>query len=107
MPIFLLGAILAAIGSAAAVAALYFALLHWNELVSWFRKPEVREAQKAPNTIAFTIKQAKENGDVRVVQGIFDEQSEEVVGEARDITAEQVDEQVARMHEGKTLVIYK
>ncbi len=106
MPIFLLGLILAAL-SAASVAALFFALLYWNELVSWFRQPEVKKAQKAPNTIAFTIKQAKENGDVRIVQGIFDEQSEEVVGQARDITAEQVDEQITQAHDGKTLVIYK
>ncbi len=104
MPLPLLPIILAAV-AALGVAAVILTVIYWNDIVEWFRsRNDIKEADK--NNIAFTIKENLRSGNYKVVQGIFNKETEELK-DVRIMESESLDDQLMKHHEGQELVIYE
>jgi hypothetical protein len=87
------------------LVAIIVVLLKWNDIVDWFRgKRKLKEADK--KNIAFTIKNAMKNGKIEVVQGIFNQDSEELI-EGQKFEAKELDKQLEAVHKDKELVLYE
>lgn len=84
-------------------AAVFFAVLHYDEIVDWFRprlEDEIDEAH-----VGITILKHLDSGNYQLVQGIFDTQSEEVV-EHRTLEAEEVDQQLVSAHDANGVCVW-
>ncbi len=103
MPLPLLAILLTACATAA-LAVVVFVVLKWDEIIDWFTSRNAIKAKDADN-IAFTLKERLASGKYKVVQGIFNKRSEEVV-DGRQIKAETLDRKTAAAHEGEDVVVY-
>lgn len=92
--------IFAAITTAVVV---YVALYKYDDIISWLRSRS-RIKQKDAENIAFSIKENIRNGNVKVVHGIFNTRTEELV-EHKVVEAEKIDSELDR-HKNGELVIY-
>jgi hypothetical protein len=102
MPIPLIALILAA---AASLTVVVLAIVYYQDIVKWFRtRNDIKEADK--DNIAFTIKDLTENGDFKIVQGIFNKRTETVV-DGQVIQAKDVDADLVATHGNKKLVVYE
>jgi hypothetical protein len=102
MPLPLIAIIL---GAVAALAVVVLAIIYYDDIVKWFRaRNDIKVADK--DNIAFTIKQRLENGDYKVVQGIFNKRTDDLV-EGHAMQSEKLDEELERQHESNELVIYE
>lgn len=99
-------AILMAIG-AIALTTIVVALLGWDNIVEWFTSFfSNRKRIKNKDDVAFTIKQKIANGNVKVVQGIFNKQTE-TIEDGVEYEAEKLDEQLSSVHADEDLVVYE
>ena len=91
--------------AAVGVTAVAIALLQWKKIVSWFqnRKGQITEAET--KRVAVTVKNAIENGEAEVIQGIFDMDTEEFV-EIEAYEAEKLDASARANLSGKQVKIY-
>ncbi|HAX79666.1 MAG TPA: hypothetical protein DCY88_28495 [Cyanobacteria bacterium UBA11372] len=96
--------IIAAIGSAAVCATVFFAYLTWSILVNWFQEYETL-ATRSTN-VAATIKTKLASGDHAVVQGIFNKNTGETV-KGRIIKYDKLDSQVRDAHRNSEVVIWQ
>lgn len=97
---------LAAIGAAiVGVAMIHVILITLSILLDWFavRKYVI---VTDPDNIAFTVKDHLDSGNYRVVQGIFNKKTT-TVKDKRVMEAEELDEDVKKMHEKDILVVYE
>jgi len=93
------------IAAAAALVVVVVAIVFWDDIVNWFQsRNDIKEQDKA--NIAFTIKERMKSGDYKVVQGIFNTKSEEII-EGRAMQTESLDEELEKVHERNELVIYE
>jgi uncharacterized membrane protein len=74
MPFPILFAVLAGL----ALVAIVVLFLKWNQIVNWFRnRQSLKQADRA--NLAFTLKESLENGKYSVIQGIFNQRTNEVL----------------------------
>jgi hypothetical protein len=93
------------LGAISAVAVIFVVVIKWSKIVKWFRsRSEIKEADKA--NIAFTIKQKCNNGDYKVVQGIFNKRTENIV-DGLVYQSKKIDSKLDEVHANKELVIYE
>ncbi|HYO71811.1 MAG TPA: hypothetical protein VEU33_37615 [Archangium sp.] len=97
----LIGLILAA---AAALAVVILAIVYFDDIVKWFRsRNDIKTADK--DNIAFTIKQKMSSGNYRVVQGIFNKETDQLV-DGQVMQTNKVDDKLNEVHGNEELVIY-
>mgnify|MGYP000909206649 CR=1 FL=1 len=90
---------------AATVAVVVLLIIYYDDIIKWFKeRSDIKEADK--ENIAFTLKQKIESGDYKVVQGIFNKRTA-TVEEGRVMQAEKIDEDFAKVHGRKQLVLYE
>lgn len=98
----LIGLIIAAAGT---ITVIVVAIIHYKEIIAWFQKRnDLKVADK--ENIAFTLKQKLETGDYKVIQGIFNQRTEDIL-EGRAMQSEKLDQEFEEAHEGKELLIYE
>lgn len=97
--------------SAGIYVAVYFANLTLQILANWFRQFAylIVENDRRPirdrERLAVTVKEKINNGDYRIAQGIFNNQTD-TFEEARVLTGRSVDWNIEREHIGKEVVIW-
>ena len=102
MPLPLLPIIIAAI---IGLTVVILAIIYYDEIIRWFQsRNDIKEADK--DNIAFTIKKRLETGDYKVVQGIFNKRTEDLV-DGHAMQSETLDEELEQVHSGHELVIYQ
>jgi len=105
MPLpFLIPIILGGLAAAGITTAIILAILNWSRIVDWFKGRKSLKQQDKDN-IAFTIKQEMANGNFEVVQGIFNEETEELL-DGEKYEAEELDAELAKHHRNGPLVVY-
>ena len=92
-------------GIAALLTAAFFACIYWNDIVNWFRERSRIKASDRQN-IAFTLKKKMSDGDFTVVQGIFNDRTEQIV-EGRKMVSSKIDPELESAHGGRELAIYQ
>jgi hypothetical protein len=102
MPLPLIAIIL---GAAAALTVVVLAIVYYEEILGWFRKRNDLKVSDRAN-IAFTIKQKLRKGEFKVVQGIFNTRTAEVV-DGQVLRTRELDEELAEVHRVQELVIYE
>ena len=95
--------ILAGIACVAISVVVHFVLLHWQEIINWFNKWINRHQNVDKDAVGFTIKEAMENGQYNVVQGVFNKSSN-TVEDVRRIKADNLDQQTRAQCYGKEKV---
>ena len=77
-------------------------MLVFSELIEWF----INVAQVLDDQdLAFTLKTEMNRGRYTIVQGVFDQRTDQVK-KARRIEAERVDARIRSAHESNALVVY-
>jgi hypothetical protein len=90
--------------AAAMVAAVIVVkILTWAGVLEWFRRRAALKAADAAN-IALAIKQARADGKVTYVQGIFNTNTEELL-DAQVFEAEELDADLQKLHSKNDLAI--
>lgn len=98
--------ILAAV-ALAGIACIVVALLGWSRIIDWFRSFFANKNRiKDMDDIAFTIKTQIDNGNVKVVQGVFNKISEEIE-DGIQYEAERLDDKLEGYHRDNELVVYE
>ena len=91
--------------AAAGISAVVLAIIYWDDIVEWFRsRNNIKQADK--DNIAFTIKKNLQSGNYKVVQGIFNQRTEELK-DTRVMESQKLDDKLLQHHGGKELVIYE
>ena len=75
-------------------------LLRWQDLVNWFKNWLSLHPVENENCVGFTIQETVKDAKYALVQGIFNKSTSRVE-EARQIHADEVDEQVKEQCFGK------
>ncbi len=88
----------------AGAAVVFIAYLTYNFIVNWFRNRSAIKEQDKDN-IAFTIKEAMQSGNYKVIQGIFNTRTEEFV-ESQVIETKELDNDLNYLHSDTKLVLY-
>ena len=102
----MLTAILLAI-SCVALGCVVVALLGADNIINWFRGFFTnRNRIKNPSEIAFTLKEKLSNGNVKIVQGVFCQKTDQIE-DGIQYEAEQLDKDLEAIHEDEDLVIYE
>lgn len=101
MPLPLIALILAAV---AGIVAISLTILYWDEILDWFRQRQSIKASDTSN-ICLTLKQKLKSGEYKVVQGIFNTESNELL-DGRVVEAKELDKQISAQHKNNDLVIY-
>lgn len=101
----IIGAIIGALAEVA-IEVLRIFLLLLADVVEWFVQ-RLRHHLQDPNKVAFTLRECFQSGNYAVVQGVFDTQRNTVVGDARRIQAQQVDDRIRAAHERRQVVVYQ
>lgn len=98
-----IGIIMAAV-LAISTAVVFIAYLTYNLIVNWFRNRfDIKEQDK--DNIAFTIKENLESGNYKIVQGVFNTRTEEIV-DSQVIETEELDNELDEIHSDLPLVVY-
>ena len=93
------------LGLAATAAVIYLICLFWDNIVEWFRnRNNIKNSSR--DNIAFTLQKKLDNGNYKTVQGIFNQNTHEMV-DKQVIEHEQMDNQLAQTHRGQELVVYQ
>jgi hypothetical protein len=88
----------------AGAVVVFIAYLTYNFIVNWFRKRSaIKEEDKA--NIAFTIKETLDSGNYKLVQGIFNTSTEEIV-DYQVIETEELDNDLDEIHSDNELALY-
>jgi hypothetical protein len=74
----------------------------YRQIIDWFVQ---RKHLKTKQIIAFTLKQTQGNQNV-ILQGFFNIKTEELL-EGRKLLGNQIDDELAELHQSKPLVIYE
>lgn len=99
LPLFFLVA-----AAAATLAVVVLAILHYDKVIAWFTsRNAIKEADK--DNLAVTIKTKLDNGNYKVVQGIFNTRSEKFV-DGQVIHAQKIDQRLDDLHGDEELVVY-
>lgn len=99
----LLPVLLGMLGGAVA-AALIMAILYYRNIIEWFQgKTMLKQSDK--DNIAFSIQERLTTGNIRTVQGIFNQRHSNVL-EAQAYESKTVDAEVASLHRNNALVVY-
>ena len=89
-----------------ALSVIVIKLLGWQKIKDWFLSYfKNRNRIKSPDEVAFTLKTALSNGNVKVVQGIFNTNTE-TVEDGVEYNAEKIDNQLSNYHKDNPVVIY-
>ena len=102
MPVPIIVTILAAV---ALLAVVVVAIIYYDDIIEWFRtRNDIKEADK--DNIAFTIREKIETGDYKVVQGIFNKRTNDLV-EGHAMKTKKLDSEFEQIHADNELVIYE
>jgi hypothetical protein len=97
--------ILAALASFPFVALIVVLILKWKDIIQWFRnRHQLKESDKA--NIAFTLNERLASGKYKVVRGIFNKRTSEIL-DAEQHQANELDEKLAEAHRDEDLVLYE
>lgn len=80
------------------------AVILYNTIKKWFQSRNAIKMADRDN-IAFSIKEKLTSGDYKVVQGIFNHRSDEIV-DGQVIQGGRLDSELQRAHQDKDLVLY-
>lgn len=97
--------ILGAIGGLIGAAAASVYLLYRDQLVQWFQERFLHR-RKDPQEVAFSLKERLNNGEYKVVQGIFNQETEQVQ-DAKVWNAHELDAQLQQVHAHDELVVWQ
>ena len=81
----------------------HYVRLHWKQIINWFQHWISGHQEVDKDAIGFTIREAIENGEYNIVQGVFNKATSQVE-DARRIKAGQVDRQTREQCLGKERV---
>ncbi|MEO0967418.1 MAG: hypothetical protein AAFX80_03525 [Cyanobacteria bacterium J06639_18] len=91
------------------IGSIVVGFLSYEEIIDWFNE-HIDTIHNNEDNLAFTIKDILENGNYKIVQGVFNSQTGDVI-EDRVIEAEEIDEELLEIHEEyeneENLVIYE
>jgi len=86
-------------------------VLKFTQILGWFRNRRrhltgyaLSEAER--DEVGFTLQNLRANGQYRTVQGVLNTRTNQVAADARAITSNAIDDQLASHHRGSRLVIY-
>lgn len=97
--------ILGALGGLVGAAVVSVFILYQEQIVQWFQQ-RFRGRHKAPNEVAFSVKEELQNGDYAVIQGIFDQNTDQVE-QAQEWSAQDLDHDLQRAHAREKLVVWQ
>lgn len=97
----ILGALGGLIG--AAVATVF--ILYREQLIQWFQQRFLNR-HKTPDDVTFSIKEKLQNGNYKVVQGVFNQNTEQVQ-DAQVWNAESLDTELQHIHAQDELVVWQ
>ena len=95
--------ILAGVATVLISVVVHFVLLYWREIVGWFSKWINGHQNVDKDAIGFTIKEAMENGEYNMVQGIFNKDTN-AVEDVRRIKADKLDQETKQQCFGRKKV---
>jgi hypothetical protein len=92
------------LGMLGGVVAAAIIMLYYRDIIEWFRgKTMLKQSDK--DNIAFSIQERLTTGNIRTVQGIFNQRHSNVL-EAKAYESKTVDAEVASLHRNNALVVY-
>lgn len=97
--------ILGALGGLVGAAVVSVLILYKDQVIRWFQE-RFMGRYKAPNEVAFSIKEKMHNGDYAVVQGIFNQTTDQVQ-DAQEWSAQNLDHDLDRLHSREKLVVWQ
>jgi hypothetical protein len=87
-----------------ALVAVVIMALKWGDIIDWFRQHQnLKQSDK--DNIGFTLQEKLQDGKYETVEGIFNTRSGELLDGEKTI-ADDIDEQVAKVHSREALVVY-
>jgi len=91
-------------GLVVGIAVTIIVMLYYEQIIGWFR---VRQAlkQSDANNLAFSIQQRLASGNIKTVQGIFNERTNQLL-DAKKYESQNVDDELARLHTNDDIVLY-
>jgi hypothetical protein len=92
------------VAAAMMAGVVVIAYLTYNFIVNWFRNRSAIQEQDKDN-IAFTIKENLQSGNYKVVQGIFNRRTEELV-DSQVIETKELDNKMSEIHSENKIVLY-
>lgn len=98
-----IAAVIAAFKVITLVAVLF--LLTYQLIIDWFQENEAL-VQSDIDNIAITLKELYQAGNYRIVQGVFNTRTNEVVT-GRKIHSQRIDQALDEKHQDHQLVIYQ
>lgn len=96
LPLLIIGAI-----ALSGLTAIFIALLSWSYIVDWFQN---RAAIKDEETVAFTLKQKLDSGNVKVIHGFFNTQAGKIV-DGQQVEAEKLDSEMEEIFGDEEIVV--
>ena len=82
-----------------------WAIIKLSKIISWFRARR-KLTQEDKDIISFTIKEQMEQGNYVVYQGIYNEETEELL-DGQKIIAGELESEFEELHEEQPLVVYQ
>ncbi|MCL2519599.1 MAG: hypothetical protein FWE37_01150 [Spirochaetaceae bacterium] len=98
-----LGIIAAVLGLITIIAVIE---LKFEVIKGWFREKSTLMNRSDSSKVAFTLKEGIKKGKYRVVQGIFDKESNKLLDGVR-YEAERLDNEIGELHSKDKIVIYE
>ena len=93
------------LGATVGLGLVVVTIIYWDDIINWFQSRNSLKAADRDN-LAFTLKQKLATGDYKVVQGIFNTRTEQLL-DGRVMQAKSLDYQFDREHRNKELVFYE
>lgn len=95
------------VGLAALVlTAIAVTVLKWDTVIEWFTGYKKKVSLQDKNDLGFTTAKKMENGEYKVVQGVFNQKTNKVK-DATAYEAKELDKEMSKFHEKDELVIYE
>ena len=102
--IYILGAIAAFCAATGAYVIIKGAIQLYTHVVSWFRM-KLKIGDMNPFVIATTIRERLSSGDYGLAQCLYDQNADKIL-DARRLKGDALDEDLARLHRSKDMVVY-
>lgn len=103
----MLGLILAGIAVACLGAAIYFAIIYWDDIVAWFQQQSIEElTSEDKDNIGFNLVERLNSGQYKTVHGIFNQRTDQVL-DGRKVISESIDNKTKQMHGGNELAVLR
>lgn len=103
--IFLMKMLEAALGGFIFAAAFVIMLLHFDQIIDWFRARTYLKTRN-PTNLAFSLQEQTRDGNYSTIYGIYNHKINKVY-DAETVTSNNIDDELARLHNNNKLVLYE